>query len=378
MSLFVKIKCKISLSFVVIVLPLKALSQNSLDLDKENLIELNSLNELKKVIEPFLMKSKLNNKTSDYFYEELEKSNANIFAPFDSLKLRRLVNEDFHYPKTQNELFNNDTLLLGNIFKVDSLKQNELITENFYASEIQNGETKPLKNQININYLHIDHDKYLYASSIYTVEYTRKENKNTIVSRINLTSRHEDTGFQGEVDWYHILRNSSYFMINAGIADRFFPKFKAGLSYYQSFKKTWIGEIGSKYFYDNIEKRNQFFGIIGIEKEISNFWINAKYTFEMGRDFRNHFFLQSRMFMRDEKSFITAMAGIGNMPEVNDLNYLAQNKFKIRNTMLGAGYNHFFSRHIQAKALMNWYNYKVNENNRSNQFHLLFSVGYVF
>src|SRR5690625_207936 len=84
------------------------------------------------------------------------------------------------------------------------------------------------------------------------------------------------------------------------------------------------------------------------------------------------------MFMKDEKSYATAMAGIGNMPEVNDLNYLAQNAYTIRNTMLGAGYTHFFSKNFLGKFLLNWYNYKVNENDRRDQFHLVFSVGYLF
>ena len=46
--------------------------------------------------------------------------------------------------------------------------------------------------------------------------------------------------------------------------------------------------------------------------------------------------------------------------------------------MLGAGYTHFFSKNFLGKFLLNWYNYKVNENDRSDQFHLLFSVGYLF
>ena len=142
--------------------------------------------------------------------------------------------------------------------KDDTLIYNQLNIVSGKEIEIQAEENKALKNQINMNYLHIDHDKYLYASSIYTLEYIRKEGNNTFVGRINATSRNSKMGNQGELDWYHVFKNKSYFMVNAGVSDRYFPKFKAGVSYYHPFKNAWVGEIGSRYFYDNIDDRSQF------------------------------------------------------------------------------------------------------------------------
>lgn len=368
MPLYVKISYRILFSLITVLLSFDLLSQTTLEKEKEYINDerlANTENRFKAIL-------------SNFPYVELERSNSSKIEKSDSQKLHRLVDGGLNYQKKSNLFSNNEALLLKNELKDDTLIYNQLNIVSGKEIEIQAEENKALKNQINMNYLHIDHDKYLYASSIYTLEYIRKEGNNTFVGRINATSRNSKMGNQGELDWYHVFKNKSYFMVNAGVSDRYFPKFKAGVSYYHPFKNAWVGEIGSRYFYDNIDDRSQFFGIIGIEKEFSNFWFNAKYTFGHENDFRNHLFLQARMFMKDEKSYATAMAGIGNMPEVNDLNYLAQNAYTIRNTMLGVGYTHFFSKNFLSKFLLNWYNYKVNENARSDQFHLLFSVGYLF
>lgn len=245
-------------------------------------------------------------------------------------------------------------------------------------ANVERMEAKLLKNQVNLSYLYIDHDDLLYASSIATLEYIRKEGSNTFVGRLNTTSRHSEMGYQGELDWYHVFNNSSYFLLNIGFADRFFPKLKGGLSYYQSIKNAWVAEFGTKYYYNYIDKDSQIFGVLGLEKEISNFWLNAKYTIGTEKDFRSHLFLQSRMFMKDEKSYATLMAGYGNMPEANDLNYLAQNQYSIKNMMIGGGYTHYFSDRINLKLVVNWYQYQINENEHSNQYHGFISVGYLF
>lgn len=245
-------------------------------------------------------------------------------------------------------------------------------------ANVERMEAKLLKNQVNLSYLYIDHDDLLYASSIATLEYIRKEGSNTFVGRLNTTSRHSEMGYQGELDWYHVFNNSSYFLLNIGFADQFFPKLKGGLSYYQPIKNAWVAEFGTKYYYNYIDKDSQIFGVLGLEKEISNFWLNAKYTIGTEKDFRSHLFLQSRMFMKDEKSYATLMAGYGNMPEANDLNYLAQNQYSIKNMMIGGGYTHYFSDRINLKLVVNWYQYQINENEHSNQYHGFISVGYLF
>lgn len=271
----------------------------------------------------------------------------------------------------------------GNIAELTMRNQHFIeaeLTSNFEVELVEYDPvlTSTYKNQINVNYLHIEHDRHLYSSSIASLEYIRKEGRNTFVGRINSTIRHEDLGIQAEADWYHIFKKSNYFLLNMALADRFFPKVKAGVSYYQPLKKAWTIEAGSRYFYDRFDDRHQFFGVVGVEKEISNFWLNGKLTVETEKEFRKHLLLQGRMFMQNEKDYVTLLMTWGNMPEVNDLNYLADHHYSIENWMLGGGYNVYLNERMPLKLMMNWYRYQVNEDIHSNQFHAFFSLGYLF
>lgn len=234
------------------------------------------------------------------------------------------------------------------------------------------------RNQLYINYLYINHDDKLYASSIGSLEYVRKAKKTTLVGRLNSTLRNEELGVQLEVDGYQVFEKSNYIFVNLGLADRFFPKMKAGFSYYQAFKNIGQLEIGSRYFYNRIDEDHRFFGVLGAEREFKNTWVNVKFTFELDEDFRKYLLIQGRYFVKNEKDYLTLMGGWGNMPEVNDLNYLAQHPYSIDNFMLGAGYNLYLTDQLPLKFVFNWYNYQVNESVHSNQFHGFVSLGYLF
>lgn len=237
---------------------------------------------------------------------------------------------------------------------------------------------KKLKNQINLSYLYINHDKYLYASDIASFEYIRKEKKNTFVGRLNTTVRNSEVGFQGEIDWYHIFNKSNYIMLNSALSDRFFPKVKGGLSYYHSFKKAWETEIGTRYFYDKFEDESHFFCILGLAKGISQFWLNLRYTYSIEEDFKGHFAFQTRMYMNREQNYITLLAGYGNIPEVDNLNFLSQEAYSVTNVMLGSGYTHQVTQNLQLKFSVNWYRYQVREDRFSNQYHGFILLGYLF
>src|SRR5690625_160952 len=195
MPLYVKITYRILLSLITVVLPFELLSQTTLEKEKEYINDerlANLENRFKAIL-------------SNSPYVELERSNSSKIEKSDSQKLHRLVDGGLNYQKKSNLFSNNEALLLKNELKDDTLIYNQLNIVSGKEIEIQAEENKALKNQINMNYLHIDHDKYLYASSIYTLEYIRKEGNNTFVGRINATSRNSKMGNQGELDWYHVF-----------------------------------------------------------------------------------------------------------------------------------------------------------------------------
>lgn len=278
----------------------------------------------------------------------------------------------------KNDLYQNqlDAEFLG-IHTRDSL---ELKVDEVEPSTEPEVELEPnsFKNRINVSYLYINHDQYLFASDIMTTEYVRKEEKNTFVGRLNSTIRNSKTGFQGEIDWYHIFDKSNYFLLNMAYADRFFPKVKGGATFYHSFKNAWGAEAGIRYFYDDFEKKSTFFGVLGGTKEIKNFWLNLKFTFNPEENFKIHAQFQTRMYLNDQLDYASIVAGFGNMPEVSDLNFLTEDAYSVTNVMLGAGYTYHFTDWIQLKLNFNWYRYEVRKSQFSNQYHGFAGLGLSF
>lgn len=235
-------------------------------------------------------------------------------------------------------------------------------------------EAKMLKNQINISYLSSRTDSIPINTSVATLEYMRFEKRNTYVARLNYASRATGVGIQGEADWYHTFSNKSYFLLNAGIANQFFPELKAGLSFFQPFKKEWQGEIGIRYAKLN-DERNLFTGILGIEKTYKRLWFNAKaMLMSDSEDLYHSLFAQGRFFLDNDKDYVTAMASVGTAPEDQKLDFQTNTLLSYVNTMVGAGYFRYVSHRTSFGVMGNWYNFRISPNSYINQYNLYLVV----
>lgn len=233
------------------------------------------------------------------------------------------------------------------------------------------------KNEVYLSYLYIDHDRNLFASSILTAEYIRKEENNTFVMRLNATERESKIGKQLELDWYHNFKRD-YFYVNMALSDKYFPKFKSSFSYHWVLKNAWETETGIRYFYDNELKKSTAFSLLGLTKEVNNFWLNLRYTFKIDSQMKNNLTFQGRMYLNDDLDYLTLTAGFGNIPEAGNLNYMTQQTYSVKNTMLGLGYKKTFAKKYGLKLHAHWYRFQVTEDTKSNQLHLLVSLGYFF
>ncbi len=231
-------------------------------------------------------------------------------------------------------------------------------------------EGKDLKNQIIVSYLSTSSDSTILNTSIASLEYLRDINKkNTITLRGNYAGRRTDVAVQAEVDWSHKFKKSS-FLASAGISNHYFPKYKASLSYFQPFAKTWQAEIGGRYSKLQ-DQRNFLTGILGIEKTFPKVWINVKGLISRDEDsFYNSIFAQSRFFMKNDRNYVTAMALMGTVPEDQKLDFQTNTFTSYVNTMVGAGYYHYFNSKTSIGLQGNWYNFKVTEYSHVNQYNL--------
>ena len=232
-----------------------------------------------------------------------------------------------------------------------------------------------MKNQVNLSYLNVNTDSTLLNTSIATVEYLRQVNKNNaVIARVNYAARKTGVGIQGELDWYHTFKSKSSFIASAGIANQYFPEFKASASYFQPFSKTWQVEIGGRYAKLR-DDRDFFTGIVGLEKTFDKVWLNAKvFLMGDGTEYYHNILAQSKFYMRNDRNYIVAMASLGTAPEDQRLDFQVNTFTSYVNTMVGAGYFHYINSRTSIGAQGNWYNFKMTKTNYINQYNVFLTV----
>ena len=72
------------------------------------------------------------------------------------------------------------------------------------------------------------------------------------------------------------------------------------------------------------------------------------------------------------------MAGAGNIPYSNNINYLPREELSFNNFMIGGGFNYNFSLRTGFKLLLNWYYYDIPMRGHSNHYHAFVSLYHNF
>ncbi len=235
-------------------------------------------------------------------------------------------------------------------------------------------EAKMLKNQVILSYLKATTDSIPFNTSVATVEYLRFENNNTYVGRVNYAARNTGVGVQVEIDWYHTFKDKAYTLANVGVANRFFQKYKIGISYFEPFKNSWMGEVGVRYA-GLTDDRNLITGIIGIEKSYERLWLNARVSLlSDSEDFYHSVLGQARFYMRNGRDYALAMASVGTAPEDQKLDFQTNTFLSYVNTMVGAGYFYNANHRTTLGIMGNWYNYRISSDYYLNQYNLFVTL----
>lgn len=231
-----------------------------------------------------------------------------------------------------------------------------------------------LKNQINVSYLKATSDSIFITTSVASIEYMRFNKKDTYVARLNYAARSTGVGVQGEIDWYHTFNDKSYLLANAGVANRFFPDFKIGASLFKPFKKVWQAELGAR-FTRLSNETNFYTGILGLERTYNRLWLNARLQLMAdSEDIYNSILAQGRFYLDNDRDYLTVMGSVGTAPQDQKLDFQINTFTSYVNTMVGAGYFHFFSHRTSFGVLGNWYNYRVTPTSYINQYNLYLTV----
>ena len=243
-----------------------------------------------------------------------------------------------------------------------------------YNQHIRGLLNRSYNNQIGLYYLHSRPAREDVITSIASVEYTHTTAKNDYTARVNYKSIdgnmnpdevNEDldgggAALQFQAAWTH--RFNSKWSLNANLAwaSDYFPEWVANVGATRSFKKEW--ELNLNVGYRRLLDESNLFSL---SPTVSKMWdpvltslrldmltTNSEYYFNLTG--------QAKFFLnQDRRTNITAMAGVGNYPEITLLDNAIVTGYQYHkmSSMVGLGGTVMLTRNFSVGVLGTWYNY---------------------
>lgn len=264
-----------------------------------------------------------------------------------------------------------------------------------------------LKNEIALTYLRARHGEADVITSVASVEYTRKGQKNTYTGRLNYAGRDgsangelendEQTpggvGIQAQAEWVHHFSAKWVATANLALATRYFPSITADVSLRHYLKNEW--EIAAHLGYRRVSAYNKIFGwdqdvadsstdgngfifrgweeakthllTVGgeVAKTVEDVRLAAKLDLHL---FNSNLYynaqVEAKYFpINDGRTNINATASIGSAPETAVLDYALPGSFSHTNTMVGLGGQYMLTPHITIGLMGTWNTY-YNQTNK--------------
>ncbi|WP_164849128.1 tetratricopeptide repeat protein [Flavobacterium columnare] len=292
-----------------------------------------------------------------------------------------LVNSALLFDKDNKELKYDKGLLLETKKVFDSAyyyqKQYEpsLMELSDFKRHLQILENKTFKDEIGIYHLRSRIQGSQEYSSISTMEYNHKGNKNTYTFRLNYSGREEGTGTQSIIEWYHPFNHKIYIRLNAGYGTKYFSKIQTQLSLYKAFGNDYEIELGLG-FRQLPSQINMIQGILGLSKDWSSAWWNIKAgVFSIDNTMFYNCSTDARFYVFNEKrSCLQVVGSIGTVSDLQSLNFNLYNTWNAFNTMVGAGPKYMINSNFTVGLLGSWNTIKISEKNYTNMYNLYFQT----
>ncbi|POR30558.1 hypothetical protein BWK58_01535 [Flavobacterium columnare] len=293
----------------------------------------------------------------------------------------QLVNSALHFDKDNKELKYDKGLLLETKKVFDSAyyyqKQYEpsLMELPDFRRHLAVLENKTFKNEIGVYHLRSRIQGSQEFSSISTMEYMYKGNKNTYTFRLNYSGRDEGAGIQPIVEWYHPFNNKFYAKLNLGYGTKYFAKIQTQLSLYKTFGNDYELELGLG-FRQLPDQINMIQGGIGFSKDWQSIWWNIKAgIFSIDNTMFYNCSTDARFYVFNEKrSCLQVVGSVGTVSDLQSLNFNLYNTWNAFNTMVGAGPKYMINSHFTIGLLGSWNTIKISEKNYTNMYNLYFQT----
>lgn len=173
-------------------------------------------------------------------------------------------------------------------------------------------------NEFRIDYEYEEFEQNLDPWHQYSLQYTRRTGRGSVIGRVNFGDRFGRTGEQYEIDAYPRIRKGTYAYLNAGYSEStIFPEWRFGAQIYQSLPNKWEGSVGVRRLLFQNSNVTLYTG--SIAKYRGNYYISLQPYFketETG-DFSKSGQLMIRRYYRSADDYLTFRGGYGESPEVD-------------------------------------------------------------
>ncbi|MDI9309065.1 MAG: tetratricopeptide repeat protein [Limnohabitans sp.] len=297
----------------------------------------------------------------------------------------QLVNSALRYDVNNLDLKYDKGLLLETKKEYDSayayqkIYQPSLLELSDFKRHLETLKNKMYKNEIGLYHLRSrlkDNQEY---SLISTLEYVRKNAKNTYMFRINYSGREEGAGVQPIAEWYHVFTDKLYTKVNVGYGTQYFPKISGQLSVFKAFKNDYEVELGAGYrqLPDDIQMIQ---GTLGVSKDWEKVWWNVKANvFTIDNVLFYNCSSDTRFFVLNEKkSYMQLVGSIGTVSDIQSLNFNLYQTWNAFNTMVGAGPKYMLNSNITLGLLGSWNTIKVTDSKYTSMYNLYFQTQIAF
>ena len=173
----------------------------------------------------------------------------------------------------------------------------------------------------------------------YLISYGRQTKRGSILAKINISNRFQETGVQFEVDMYPRITKGLYAYVNFGIANTFlYPDMRYGAELYKSLPKSLEASIGFRTL-KYTTTTTIYTGSVGWYTG-NDYWSFRTYITPGDPGTSTSGTLLYRKYRSDADNYLSVDAGIGFSPEVYRFNFNGNENsiVKLKSQKLNFGY----------------------------------------
>ncbi len=235
-----------------------------------------------------------------------------------------------------------------------------------------------MKNIISINYFYNLFQPFDAHWQLAYIEYQRNTNIGMFFGRLNYGYRFGESGFQLEFDAYPKFDNGSYFYFNAGYSPSIlFPKYKAGVEYYQRLPRKFDVSFGIRYLAFDTTKAIIFTG--SVSKYIKSLAFTLRpYILLKNNGISGSYQFVFRKCFNKLDNYIKLTLGYGNSPDEQYFHPNDAHVYYLNSLNAELQYNHRFLSHYMFKFVLGYAYEEYIVNSYRNRITLGTSFYYLF